>query len=73
MVTLLKPGRMLGVECKRIDAPSLTPPIRIALEDLKLERIAVIYPGVKRYPLADDVEAVPLEALVHGPEGLFPE
>jgi len=70
---LLKAGHMLGVECKRIDAPSLTPSIRIALEDLKLERIAVVYPRVKRYPLAERVEAVPLEALVHGPEGLFPE
>jgi hypothetical protein len=73
MVILIKAGHMLGVECKRIDAPSLTPSIRIALEDLNLERIAVVYPGVKRYPLAERVEAVPLEALVHGTEGLFPE
>ena len=41
----------------------MTPSIRIALEDLKLERVAVIYPGTKRYPLADRVEAVPLASL----------
>jgi len=70
---LIKAGHMLGVECKRIDAPSLTPSIRIALEDLKLERIAVIYPGVKRYPLSERVEVVPLEGLVHGMKGIFPE
>lgn len=40
---------------------------------MRLERIAVIYPGVKRYPLAARVEAVPLGALVQGMEGLFPK
>ena len=69
---LFKHGRMYGVECKRMDAPRLTPSLRIALKDLKLERIAVIYPGPHRYPMADRVEAVPLAALVDGLEGLFP-
>lgn len=71
-LVLLKNGRLLGVECKRMDAPRLTPSMRIALEDLNLERIAVVYPGTKRYPLAERVEVVPLEALVDGIEGLFP-
>jgi len=65
-------GRMLGVECKRVDAPRLTSSMRIALEDLHLEQIAVIYPGPKRYPLADQVHAVPLEAILDGIDGLFP-
>jgi hypothetical protein len=51
------------VECKRTDAPRLTPSIRIALEDLGLEHIAVIYPGNKRFPLSDQVEAIPIEEL----------
>jgi len=65
-------GRMLGVECKRVDAPRMTPSLRAALEDLNLEQIAVIYPGSKRYPLADRVHAVPLEAILDGIDGLFP-
>lgn len=64
--------RLLGVECKRGDAPRLTPSIRIAREDLGLERVAVIYPGDKRYSLAEGVEAVPLEALAE-PGSLFPQ
>jgi hypothetical protein len=61
---LLRRGdRLLGVECKRADAPRVTPSIRIALEDLGLERVAVLYPGARRFPLADRVEAVPLAAL----------
>ena len=72
-LVLIKDGRMLGVECKRVDAPRLTPSMRIALDDLKLDRIAVVYPGAKRFPLAERVEAVPLDALVEGMNGLFPE
>jgi hypothetical protein len=56
----------------RPDTPRLTPSIRIARTDISLERIAIIYPGTKRYPLADDVEAVPLEALANG-AAIFPD
>jgi hypothetical protein len=31
-----------------------------------MERIAVIYPGNKRFPLYDNVEAIPLAALGQG-------
>jgi predicted AAA+ superfamily ATPase len=61
---LFKRGRRIGVECKRMDAPRLTPSMRIALSDLKLDRLIVAYPGTTRYPLADKVEAVPLPELV---------
>lgn len=67
---LRRGDRLLGVECKRTDAPRITPSIRIAMDDLGLERVAVIYPGTKRYPLTDQVEAVPLENLARG-EALF--
>ena len=64
---LSRGGRLLGVECKRTDAPRLTPSIRIALADLDLDRVAVVYPGERRYPLADRVEAVPVNELAeHG-------
>ena len=46
--------------------------MRIAIEDLKLERLAVIYPGTKRYPLGDAVSTVPFEAVKNGMKGLFP-
>jgi hypothetical protein len=65
-------GRWYGVECKRVDAPRLTPSMRIALKDLKLERIAVVYPGPRRYPLSARVEAVPLAEVTKGMPGLFP-
>jgi len=67
---LVRHGKRYGVECKRADAPRMTPSIRIALEDLGLERIAVVYPGSRRYPLGDRVEAVPLHTLAE-PGRLF--
>lgn len=70
---LLKQGRKVGVECKRVDAPRLMPSMQTALEDLQLEHLAVIYPGDRPYPLAEHVTAAPLEALVtRGEQVLFP-
>ena len=69
---LRRGDRLLGVECKRADAPRMTPSMRIALDDLHLERVAVIYPGGKRFALADRVEAVPLDTLAK-PGRLFEE
>ncbi len=61
---LFKRGRRIGVECKRKDAPALTPSMRIALNDLRLDRLIVVYPGDRRYGLAERVEVVPLVDLV---------
>jgi predicted AAA+ superfamily ATPase len=61
---LFKRGRRIGIECKRADAPVLTPSMRIALADLKLDELRVVYPGEKRYSLAKKVEVVPLAELV---------
>jgi uncharacterized protein len=64
---ILRRGDALyGIECKRTDQPRITPSIRVALDDLGLHRVAVIYPGSKRFPLSEQVEAVPLEALAQG-------
>jgi uncharacterized protein len=60
---LLKNGRRIGVECKRVDGPSLTASMRTALEDLELDRILVIYPGPHSYPLAERILAVPVSDL----------
>ena len=61
---LFKRGRRIGVECKRMDAPRLTPSMRIALADLRLDRLLVAYPGPTRYKLTRNVEVVPLSQLV---------
>lgn len=67
---LSRGDRLLGVECKRADAPRATRSMRTVLEELHLERVAVIYPGSKRFIMADRMEAVPLESLAQ-PEQVF--
>jgi len=61
-LVIFKNARRIGIECKRMDAPVLTPSMRIALADLKLD---VVYPGEKRYPLTRKVEVVPLSQMVN--------
>lgn len=65
---LLKDGRRIGVECKRVDAPRFSPSMRIALTDLELDHLFVIYPGSRAYPLADNVTVLPLAQLAQGKE-----
>ena len=60
---LRRGNRLFGVECKRADAPRMTTSLRIATADLGLNRIAVLYPGQRRYALSDAVEVLPLSAL----------
>ena len=59
---LFKKGRRIGIECKRADAPTLTPSMRIAMDDLKLDELRVVYPGERRYSLGRKVEVVPLRS-----------
>jgi len=67
----VKDGRIFGVECKWIDAPRLTPSMRIAKDDLKLEKIIVVYPGKRRYEIAKNIHAIPLQEIADGASGIF--
>ena len=65
-LVLRRQGQLRGIECKRTDMPRMTPSIRIALEDVGLQQVAVIYPGRKRFRIASRVMAVPLSSLGKG-------
>jgi predicted AAA+ superfamily ATPase len=70
---LLKDGRRLGVEIKRMDAPTLTPSMRIALADLNLEQLIVLYPGSEAYQLEPRVRVMPISSLTGASiKSLFP-
>jgi hypothetical protein len=56
-------GKRRGFEVKYTDAPSITPSIRSALLDLRVDSIDVIHAGKDTYPLADRVRAVALERI----------
>lgn len=67
---LFKNGRRIGVEIKRADAPRMTPSMRIAMTDLKLERLIVVYPGERRYALTEKVDVLPLSDIMTEEKGM---
>jgi hypothetical protein len=61
---LMRGAQRVGIEIKRGDAPALTPSMRSALQDLKLDQLWVVYPGERRYSLHERVTALSFEALL---------
>ena len=68
---LFKDGKRYGVEMKRQDAPGITASMRIALEDLHLDHLTVLYPGDQAYDLAERVTALPLSILATQPTAVL--
>ncbi len=60
---VLRGGKRIGFEFKFGDAPRTTKSMRAALQDLKLARLYVVYPGDKDFPLDDTIEAISLAHL----------
>lgn len=56
----MRSGKRYGVEMKYKDAPSITKSMRVAMQDLGLDRLFVLYPGDKTYDLDKDIVALPL-------------
>ena len=61
---MLRGSQRVGVEFKRADAPHVTRSMKIAMEDLRIDTLYVVYPGEHRFNLAPGVEAVPLWAVL---------
>jgi predicted AAA+ superfamily ATPase len=59
LYTQLK-GKPFGFEFKRTDVPKVTPSMRAALADLRLEHLFVVMPGRERFALDDRITAVGL-------------
>lgn len=57
---LMLGGKRYGVEFKCADAPVMTKSLHIALDDLKLERAWIVYPGPENYPVHEQVRVCSL-------------
>ena len=60
---VVRGSKRLGFEIKHTVAPEVTRSMRVALADLRLDRIDVIHVGKDTYPLADRIRAVAFERL----------
>ena len=56
-------GRRYGIEIKYTDAPTVTKSLRIAMEDLRLHRASIVYPGDRAYPLDEKIRAIPVSEI----------
>jgi len=54
-------GCRYGIEIKFNEAPEITTSMRIALDDLQLDHLWVIYPGGYSYPVHEKITVVPLQ------------
>ena len=61
-------GRRVGVEFKRADAPKATRSMHLAITDLALDELWVIYPGTRSYALDDKISVFPLSACIRPKE-----
>lgn len=59
-------GRRIGIEIKYADAPTSSKSMRIALNDLRLDLLYIIYPGQKAYALEEKIQVIPLSHLSAG-------
>ncbi len=66
---LFKDGKRIGVECKRMDAPRITPSMKAAMQDLDLSELIVLYPGAKPYSLTEKIKVIPLSELMNNQIG----
>lgn len=63
---LYQNDKLTGFEFKYVDAPKMTKSMQIALKDLELEHIYVIYPGNKDYKLSEKITVVSLQKCLSG-------
>jgi len=54
---IIKDGKKLDFEFKHTDSPKTTSSIHIAISDLELDQLTVIYPGEKQFLLTENIQA----------------
>lgn len=62
---ILKNNKRLGFEIKYTDTPKVTKSMRIAQQDLKLDQLAVVYPGSTVFPLAKQITAFGFDTIAY--------
>lgn len=60
---VMRKGKRYGFEMKMGDAPTATKSMRIALDDLGLARLYVVYPGKQSYALDEKIEVLSILGL----------
>lgn len=54
---IIKNGKRIGFEIKYADSPKITPSMKIAFNDLKLDHLYLIFPGKESFPMTENITA----------------
>jgi len=68
---VLQNGQRLGYEFKYSEHPKMTKSMHSAMEDLKLDRLTIITPGTRSYPLGEKVFVESLENTIRAQEKMY--
>lgn len=60
---VFKDGKRLGFEFKYVDVPKITKSMHIAIADLMLDQLTIVYPGKESFPLTDKITAQGLDVI----------
>ena len=63
-LVIVKGQRRVGFEFKFSDQPKTTKSMHVAISDLALETLYVVYPGATDYPLGEKIEALSVASLL---------
>ena len=61
---IVKGGKRIGFEIKHTSSPTLTHSIKLAIDELKLDQIFVIFNGSKKFQMANKIFACPLSEFI---------
>ncbi len=59
---IFQKGKRLGFEIKYADAPKISLSMKIAIEDLKLDHLTIVYPGDQAYDFNDKISVVGIKS-----------
>ncbi len=60
---IFRNGKRIGFEFKYADAPKVTRSMHIALQDLHLDHLYIIFPGSMKFPISQQITALGFKAL----------
>ncbi|MCY3609966.1 MAG: ATP-binding protein [Gemmatimonadetes bacterium] len=60
---VLHRGARYGFECKFADAPGPTRSMRVALRDLRLDHLWIVFPGAEAYSLDERISVLPISGV----------
>ena len=63
--TYAKSGQKWAIEIKRSTAPKLEKGFHLACLDIQPNRSFAVYPGERRYPMSEDIEAIGLYEMMN--------